>query len=495
MSAISIERYKEMATVQKAIRTEYKLFKSWYCKHDLSFCISMKEEFPFQLLKKRICGRKQRSLKAYFSFSIFKFLLIKDKGLKVNDKSLFSRKIPFIAELLMTIQYYDNQILDRKGGVVSDQAIINNFKLSKLLRAALHDYLDDENIFELKTGKILKKWVFTILKQVDYGQLLEKNNNLFINYKTDLYGIGSNNTNDYNIEKCLEKCKKQILEIAPELKEKDQFLTKYLDRVFWAGASMYPALVELILELLNIKGRDVFDNLYHFSGVLGITLQLVNDNTDNVTRKAFPRTVAKKSEDAFSDIRNQNITLPLLIHLQKNSGKYIEESIQSGVPLFSLRQEKLIFKELLDSGALLASKEITKQLAHLTESILSEMVSENWEKKPYINLTLGNICGIAYYNNAYGFIEKSAKARVRRLDEMDKLKTNFVKKQPMLGKARKLIFERSRRARRLLAAIQNIAISQKQSTTPKQRPTYLLIEPLNKIEKKVLTEEPEYGFA
>lgn len=414
MSAISSERLAAMKKIQELIQNEYQFFKSWYYQQAV---FTINGEFPFRLLENRICGEKQRSLKAYFAYSIYTFLAIQNsRFITQKNKLLFEQRIPFVAEVLMTIQYYDNQILDKKGGVTDHESIVNNLKLSALLRSVLYDYINDEAIFEKNIGIIINKWSTRILKQVDQGQLLEKKNNLYGNFNSGLFSINYDHSNDQIFDKCLNSAKEIILASAPELKNHDHFLNEYIKRVYLAGASMYPSLVQMITEILDYKENNKLDVLFFFSGMLGITLQTVNDTVDNVPSCATQITVAKKHGDAFSDIKNGNITLPILLHLQNSKTDLIEGLIVNQIFDISLGLEKAIFRELDDSGAIVLSKAITKKLADFTKNIINEIESPS--VVDFLNKQLKDINNIADYNKSYGYIDKTIKSRVKRLEKL-----------------------------------------------------------------------------
>ena len=100
-------------------------------------------------------------------------------------------------------------------------------------------------------------------------------------------------------------------------------------------------------------------------------LQMVNDNADFIPARFEEKTRAKFADDAFSDLRNCNVTLPSIIHLFKTPEKageirhYLGE--QSEKVIFSLNRvepldERVFFDKIIKSHAIFLSMSIPKKL-------------------------------------------------------------------------------------------------------------------------------------
>ena len=87
----------------------------------------------------------------------------------------------------------------------------------------------------------------------------------------------------------------------------------------------------------------------NYAYFVGILLQLINDCVDFVPSEYNPDNVANKLEDCFCDIKNKNITLPL-IHLlaaEEVKGKRLTEKLlNKDIKSLIKKQELNVFKEI-----------------------------------------------------------------------------------------------------------------------------------------------------
>lgn len=385
--------YNEMLGMKKEIQDEYQAFEDFFSSSLNRFTIQQEGEpsFLFSLLKRRVFHGNP-VLKAYFTRKIYDY--IKLKSIEEEADALFSRVLPFGIEALMAIQYYDNQILDRKGRVTTPALINNNLILSHLLQQNLLEYL--ETRLPGSAFNLVARDFRLILKIVDIGQLTEKQNNLFSNYRGNTYGLQWNEkVCEYIDDMVLQEVKDIILNIAPELNG-STFLDWYLRRIYFTGAFIYPQFVKLIAKLLGEEATN-HRSLVHFSGLYGMFLQIVNDLTDFIPSDESAQSVVKNQTDAFSDMNTKNITLPLLIHLEQQKDGSVRNYLENKETRLTREEEWTVLKSLISSGSVDKTRKIIVNLCTALKKLLDK------ENKNYP--LFANMCDFAYSNkfeNFYG---------------------------------------------------------------------------------------------
>lgn len=150
------------------------------------------------------------------------------------------------------------------------------------------------------------------------------------------------------------------------------------------------AFTNLLTDILSCDAKDK-EKLQKFTAYYGIMMQVVNDNWDFVPGYMQQDTKAKCQQDMQSDIRNKNMTLPLVLYLHFNPSEQtlIKKYLNSfKTKKYSERREKLVF-EAIRPILLGYCLPVGEALAACADGI----VPEN-----------GDITGIARHNRFYRII-------------------------------------------------------------------------------------------
>ena len=140
-------------------------------------------ELPFSLLEKRLKGS---SVRAYFMRKVSEYFIYQT-GNKDIHPEVFEIQLPFIWEVIIIIQYLQNQIYDGKFGVYHPVDVRNNIIAADKLKDLLSAYIDDHVRLDNATIKYLKKFVLKIFTHVNDGQAFESVYNTYKFFKDDGY--------------------------------------------------------------------------------------------------------------------------------------------------------------------------------------------------------------------------------------------------------------------------------------------------------------------
>lgn len=335
-------RSQEMQLVRTAIIKEYRYFQ------ELTR-VNLEVEI-FQLLDRKV---NNLPLRGYFAKKLVDYMLEEYHIPETSViRQLFPGKIPFILEVVITIQYYHNQILDGKGGVTDPDRIKQNLILSNLLKEQLYQYIDQavpENYKSLVTDFVRK-----IFKYTDIGQWMEKRFNTYDFLMSDKK---AQNPFSPEIEQIIDETSVRLLmEKAKELLNRniefDGFLELYFIRIFLVSGTFFQFTTQLLKKILVPEHLDTdFRAIEKFSAFYGIMLQLVNDNCDWMPSRFEHRTVAKNYDDAFCDLKNRNVTFPIFAYLLDNNG-LIKNYLESEHTEIPEGMQNDLFFEILESGAM-----------------------------------------------------------------------------------------------------------------------------------------------
>ncbi len=366
----------------------YRLRLETYLKDELSKLKNLHIGSPddantFLLLERKIADKPVR---AFFAGEVFAFVrrCARAEGVALNNEhtGLFLRIIPFVAEVVISIQYFHNQILDSKAGVTcrNKKQIDDNLLSANLLKEYLYEYIEQETAPE--DAAIITRHVRRIFKYVDVGQQIEKKWNTF--------------------ESCERGCYKNM-RLHPEIEafanpervaplldllrqfypERSDYTEVYLRRIALTSAALFVLCSEMILELSGYNGRER-RRLLEFAWFYGMMQQVINDNADVVPSRFNHETTEKTASDAFSDARNHNVTLPLFLHLENR-----RQSPETGEPdlirsilqrpfhvTLTHREEERMFLELRTSGALYFSIDLGKYFGARAQQCLSDSAAD-----------------------------------------------------------------------------------------------------------------------
>lgn len=240
--------------------------------------------------------------------------------LRTPKSKLFHTQLPFLAEGIIAVQYYENQILDGKGAMYHGacyhmERVYNNVIAGHFVKDFLYQYVEDAMFPDDDAGyRSTMRQLRGIFQLVDLGQAFQ-----------DKWGTFE----------ALMSRKKSVIRISAEaeafiktniiaqywsaaLKQGMQedmriFTENYLRRISITSGTLFALMAELVMDLLGYHGRER-DHIFQFGIHLGMTGQIVNDISDMLPPDYQQSTVSKIPQDAFADIRNNNVTLPLIFY-------------------------------------------------------------------------------------------------------------------------------------------------------------------------------------
>lgn len=245
----------------------------------------------------------------------------------------FEQQLPFILEVIISVQYYHNQILDRKGGVTTHAAINDNLIMGNLLKDQLYRYIDNLGLEDADRKKVIRS-VRSIFEYVDIGQYIEKSCNTYEVYCSGQWSHPFVNLDALVDADCIGEVTDVIQSVHPI--QRTDYLHIYLQRIYLTNAVLFKIATGLIAALLDVD-REVQLQAGRFAGVFGMMQQVVNDNSDWVPSRFQESTVEKGCGDVFCDLNNKIVTMPTIIHFERNTdGKILAQYEGYKGRLFSL---------------------------------------------------------------------------------------------------------------------------------------------------------------
>lgn len=321
------QRKLGMEETRKRLEKEWKqLLEKLHVNDQLADCL-------FPLVRKKFSNI---SIRGFFVYAMFEYIreqaAIEGTPLRLSDHEvLFDTQLPLVFELVISAQYLDNQILDGKGGILDGQAynktrLWENTLGGSHLRELVYEYIDTLILpQDSSLQKEVRHSVRQAFKVVDQGQFMEKKFSSFENYFqgfNPLPSVGEPTArlldNDL-IDRIWTLLRQEGLSDTHE-----SFTRFYLRRIFCVNAAPFVLMTELLLTLTGYAGTER-DRVLHFAREFGMMAQMTNDITDLLPMVYEQDTIEKTHLDAFSDIRNGNITFPLLFFLDLNPGQTLKD--------------------------------------------------------------------------------------------------------------------------------------------------------------------------
>lgn len=369
---IVVEHTTELGTIPENIAAAFKVF--------ITSSKLIEDESFFHILQNKIQGKPAR---AFFVTHLAAYLKQIDatSEKKCNQYHVFFQKeLPFILEAIISIQYYHNQILDGKAGVITPAAINDNLIKGNLLKDELYRYIDELAI-NCEDKLKLTRTVRSIFEHVDVGQYIEKHCNTYQAYQHKNLNHPFTSFMQEKIESdtavidTLKEIENIITEQIPIPRADLSFLQLYLRRIYLTNTSLYKLITDFITDFLDIQLETRHDAI-KFSISFAMAHQMVNDNIDFVPSYYGEATKSKKPFDAFSDLKNKNITLPILVHLlrkpQGEIAKFLNynHSVSNEEKLINRRMERDFLSEITDTHSIYYSMSIVKRIKKLAENYL-----------------------------------------------------------------------------------------------------------------------------
>lgn len=369
------ERRKLMIETVRNISKEFKKFR-----HAIASDGEVTKDFlafpseRFDLNNKLLRGFFVRAISDYVD------LLATEEKIRLKrykDKHLYDTKLPFVAEMVLCLQYYDNQIFDKKFGVVTDKKIRNNILFHNLLERELFSYIRREFRRIPEVEMCAKR----VLDLTDMGQYVEGKYNTHDHFEKVVFlhtkhlnklPKVSKSVDVYVKSCCFGKILKDLTSLVPQPYK--NFVHLYLLRISLTAASLFVQFADLVISLKKYNGANQ-QKIRDYAFLLGIISQLVNDVGDFVPSSFGEKTLAKRPADCFSDLKNGNITLPLVIYLLSLEGKFyieefdrITEKVEKHYKNLSIQQEPK--GDLLIPKILVEKQLISLEMEH---QVLSEI--------------------------------------------------------------------------------------------------------------------------
>lgn len=283
------------------------------------------QNIVFELVQRKF---EHLDVRSSFAVAIYEYIqLLTDKekvelkGLK--DDVLFRRQLPFVAAMVITIQYLENHILDGKDGVKPEGGIDENRLKEKLgashyLKDFLYAYVR-KRMFprSLRNRDVVENCLERMFQITEEGQCAERNGSTLDNVQKGMSQMPewSPVPAAYMNHELIEEILSKLLHYGL-LPQRASFTRFYLQRVYCTNAAYFSLLAECVMDLAGFKGKrwkKERQNICFFAAGYGMIGQLINDMADYIPASEGITSVAKKPEDAYSDLRNHNYTLPFLL--------------------------------------------------------------------------------------------------------------------------------------------------------------------------------------
>lgn len=413
---ISAHRRAEMVcTGIELFRSEYQILRSKYANAVSS------EYFPFGIVQDKLSAKP---LRAFFIRTLFEYLgndPLNGQRSKLED---LKNKLGFVAETLLCIQYYNNQIFDRKGGIITKKSIDNHINLRDILESDLLDYIDGE--IEEPYRHAVRIYVRQTLRFGAAGQILEDHYNTYECWQNDaeIADILSEEGERFINREVMDTFNKIVGATTASFgisgfddadqNSKSRFLTIYFKKIYLRNAALYILGAKLVLDIFQVEDARR-ESLLHFATWFALMHQLVNDNADLVPSQYYLTTCAKSHLDAMSDLRNNIITLPVMIHLLQTNDSAMKQVLDRKMADLPARLETRIFREMTQRWSIYISMTITKAIK--TKALAALYAAGFSTKSERSFKYLEDMCNIADNNKFYKcfYDEKLDYARYSRI--------------------------------------------------------------------------------
>jgi Polyprenyl synthetase len=304
--------------------------------------------------------------------------------------TLFHTQIPFLIECVMSVQYLENQVLDGKDGVLTErglehQKIIENLCAFSFLKDFLYRYIEkDLKGLNLRQRSMVAKTVRRMCQYVTLGQVAEKTYATHENFRRGFETLPTQSTEiEAFIDHDLIEDFWQRLRQAGIKDELESYTKFYLRRVWLTNVALFVLTTEMICALMGYEGEEV-GNLRRFAIDYAYISQLMNDLCDFVPAYSNKGTATKRPEDAFSDLRNGNITLPLIFLASTDC---VFDTKQLAENIYTEAKQNEVFK--------LIRPICFFEVVPFLQAFANDSVSRLNGKNDFAKL-LGDLAGVAY---------------------------------------------------------------------------------------------------
>lgn len=287
--------------------------------------------FSFPRLKfQNVC------LRGFYAYAVYEYIREQAslEGIEIIEKEneyFFKTQLPFIFEIIISIQYLTNQILDGKGGVFQDggynqNKINENLIAGAYLKEVLYEYIEN-NIFtnNLYIRNDVIRFTRNAFQLVDEAQFLEKRHSSLGRFKNGFSNFPSKSLLAKSIlnQELIDSVYLQLIDL--KINPKYGFFIKfYLERIYLLNSGPFILITDLIISLLKYQGVER-KRIMMFAQEFGLLAQMINDLIDVLPEDLVFPTASKFRHDTFSDIRNGNVTLPgFFLHELMSEEEYLK---------------------------------------------------------------------------------------------------------------------------------------------------------------------------
>lgn len=408
----------------RLFKEEIKVIEELLLKYPMNATNTTFKDYCLAYLEKKL---RNKPLRAYFSLKIYEYLkhcFPLNKRIASDDALLYTNKLPFVFEVIITIQYLHNHILDEKMDTqpMNYSKINQNLIASNILRALLFRYMEQEIapcIRDKKRFRFLQDKIRELFLVVDIGQYIDKNHNTYKSWKANKQESFDDGLFDKLVQTCLGRVLKKVRKDVPD---KKNFIQTYFYRIYCSNVYFFRCMTEIICGLLEVRNGPHFSDLKHFSTYYGFMLQVINDYadfaySDNKKEQKILKSTGKKTTDFFADLYNHNITLPLIYHLKEKQNRKIELYLEGGKRSRRIIElyPNQVKKEIYDSGAIHACIDISK--------MLSKFASIHLDANNPISPFLKDMCDMANDNKFYNVFRQRKKITTMDFTKSDALFT------------------------------------------------------------------------
>jgi hypothetical protein len=280
------------------------------------------EDFIFEMPLRKV-QNESGSLRGSFFKMLFHYLeqqaQMEGIELRYPDRPmLFTVQIPLLSELIISVQYLENQVYDGKGGLLREgtldhKKVSANVQASHLLKDYVYDYIEVIAKGDPLLLDALRQTTSLIFKSVALGQRWE---DTYARFDYLYSGFTEYPLAPPDIEAPIDEA--LVADLWTRFQQwglpdwQAPYCRFYLRRISLTNATLFRQTALLLFELTGYEGKEK-EKMMKFCTGFALMAQLVNDMGDCVPASRGVGTIHKNPEDAFADLRKGAPTLPTLL--------------------------------------------------------------------------------------------------------------------------------------------------------------------------------------
>lgn len=396
-----------MHDVRDQVSREYTDIKKLFQKYFPYYQDGKLERFIFHSLNRRLNTISVRSSFVFLAYNSLEELAQRNGNEFRPIKGKYLKKIAFLADAAMSVMYMYNHFYDGKYGVDAKRKENNTLIAANVLKDLVYRY---SNKLPDNYSRVIHEKLSLAYMDVELGQYMDKN------YDFEAFVANQNpftSTTAHSANNQLLRIRQLIANLKRDYPDANNTLDVYFTRIYLINSSLLRALVDILIELTAYEG-DAVEYFQSFAELMGIYMQIVNDNTDFVFDNG---TNNKKASDTLSDLRNETISLPIILHYhsgitekENKIKQYVDEKIirniddgkQNNFPFKGKHNE--VLKEVIESRALGESIQIGRKVASAAKEYFTSRIEapEKSNLKKLVDMT-----DLAKWNRYYYHVKKA----------------------------------------------------------------------------------------